>query len=406
MRALFDRHAASVNRLRAGPIPVSDSLARVGYDPANLQSAIIRMPVQTSIALLVTVAIAIAGFVAVHVLRRRARAGDVATDSPVTTPDDGAADDALPSEIPYATEAVDEATGQCFRLAFGVSRFDYHIFEDHALVMDHVEQALDEAAEQHRYFPRRPLLLPKLLQALNDSDSTRHELVRLILEDPTLAGTTLKRANNAFYRMSAEPVQSLDRAVAVLGVDGLRSLMSTAILQPVFRLPKGFFDRFADIAWEQAQRCAACAQTYAEKTGNDDPFVAQLLGVLRSLTTIVLFRMTLDKYQQSPNVLPRAEVFVRLIQKHRGKLAIDIAKTWQLSQSSIDALEEQREQVSPSQMSPLGRAVYYGELAGLLTVATHHATYSPEGAHAILTEQGLTPELARLLLHAAEQVEI
>ena len=363
------------------------------------------MPVQTSIALLVTVAIAIAGFFAVHFLRRRARTQDAEAEPPVISPQEEVADEAPPTEIPYTTEAVEEATGQCFKLAFGVNRFDYQIFDDHALVMGFVEKALDEAAEQHRYFPRRPLLLPKLLQALNDSDSTRQELVRLILEDPTLAGTTLKRANNAFYRMSAEPVQSLDRAVAVLGVDGLRGLLSTAILQPVFRLPKGFFDRFAEISWEQAQRCAACAQAYAEKTGDDDPFVAQLLGVLRSLATIVLFRMTLDKYQQSPNVLPRAEVFVKLIQKHRSSLAIDIAKTWQLSPASLTALEEQRDQVSPTHMSALGRAVYYGELTGLVTLATHHATYSPEGAQAILIGQGLTPEFSRLLIEAAEHIE-
>jgi HD-like signal output (HDOD) protein len=364
------------------------------------------MPAQTWIALFVTVAIAIAGFIAVYVLRRRSR-----SEPPVvaTVESDGveaAPEDSLPITIPYATEATEEATGQCLKLAFGVTRFDYHIFADHALVMDLVDEALGEAAEQHQYFPRRPLLLPKLLQALNATDSTRQELVRLILEDPTLAGTTLKRANNAFYRVSGDPVESLDRAVAVLGVDGLRGLLSTAILQPVFRLPKGFFDRFADIVWEQAQRCAICAQTYAEKTGDDDPFVAQLLAVLRSLATLVLFRMTLDKYRQSPNVLPRPEVFVRVMQKHRGRLAMEIAKTWQLSSPSLDALDEQAREISPSDMSPLGRAVYYGELAGWLAVANHHGMYSPEGVEAMLVEQGLTAPIAQTLLQAAQSVEV
>jgi hypothetical protein len=362
------------------------------------------MQAHTSIALLVTVAIAMAGFIAVHVLRRRGRVNppDVANAPGTST----AENDSPLTDIPYATEATQEATGQCLKLAFGVTRFDYQIFADHAAVMDVVDKALGDAAEQHQYFPRRPLLLPKLLQALNDSDSTRRELVRLILEDPTLAGTTLKHANNALYRVSADPVESLDRAVALLGVDGLRGLLSTAILQPVFRLPKGFFDRFADIAWEQAQRCATCAQTYAGKVGDGDPFVAQLLGVLRSLATLVLFRITLDKYRQFPNVLPRAEVFVRVLEKHRAGLALEIAKTWQLSPASLEALDEQCREVSPSKMSTLGRAVYYGELAGTLGVATHHATYSPEGAQAILVEQGLAAALAQLLMRAAQTVEL
>jgi HD-like signal output (HDOD) protein len=364
------------------------------------------MQLQTLLALLVTIAIALAGFVAVHVLRRRNRNEAAASETePSALAIASGGDDPPPPPIPFATEATEEATGQVLKLAFGVSRFDYQILDEHAAVLDMVDRALDEAAETNQYFPRRPLLLPKLLQALNDSDSTRRELVRLLLEDPALAGTTLKRANNAFYRLGPAPVESLDRAVAVLGIEGLRSLLSTAILQPVFRLPKGFFDRFAELCWEQAQRCSVCAQTHAEKTAFDDPFIAQLLGVLRSLATLVLFRLTLDKYHSLPNAMPRAEVFIQVLRKHRGRLAIDIAKTWQLSDVSINALEEQTREVSPVDMTALGRSIYYGELAGILGVAIHHALYSAEGALTILVDQGLTPELADTLLTAAKAAD-
>jgi len=364
-----------------------------------------QMQIQTLLALAVTIAIALAGFAAVYFLRRRNRNEAESSQAGHAMPAAAPVDDEPSPAIAFATDATEEATGQVLKLAFGVSRFDYQIFEEHAAVLDMVDKALGEAVETNQYFPRRPLLLPKLLQALNDSDSTRHELVRLLLEDPTLAGTTLKRANNAFYRLGPAPVESLDRAVAVLGIDGLRSLLSTAILQPVFRLPKGFFDRFAELCWEQAQRCSVCAQTHAEKTGVDDPFVAQLLGVLRSLATLVLFRVTLDKYHSLPNVLPRAEVFIQVLRKYRSRLAIDIAKTWQLSDASLNALDEQLRELSPSDMTALGRSIYYGELAGILAVATHHALHSADGVRAILVDQGLTPDLADTLLHAAKAVD-
>jgi hypothetical protein len=364
------------------------------------------MPAQTSVALIVTLAIAMTGFLAVYLLRRRTRVEPPVVRASVSAEPERSEAPIAAEPIPYATEATADAAGQVMKLAFSVTRFDYQIFADHAHVIELVDQALGDAAEQLQYFPRRPRMLPRLLQALNDEESTRQALVGLILEDPALAGTTLKRANNAFYRMNAEPVESLDRAVALLGVDGLRGLASTAILQPVFRLPKGFFDRFADISWEQAQRCAASAQRYAESTNAEDPFVAQLLGVVPSLASLVLFRMTLDKYRQCPNVLPRPEVFVRTLQRHRGQLALEIARTWYLSEISLHALEEQIRQISPSEMSLLGRALYYGELAGTLAVATHHGTYSPQGAKAMLIEQGLAPADAQALLAAAEHVEV
>jgi HD-like signal output (HDOD) protein len=363
------------------------------------------MPVQTAVALIVTLAIAMTGFLAVYLLRRRTRVEPPVVTAPASTQPESS-EQAPDGPIPYATEATTDASGQVLKLAFSVTRFDYQIFADHAHVIELVDRALGEAAEQLQYFPRRPRMLPKLLQALNDEESTRQALVRLILEDPTLAGTTLKRANNAFYRMSAQPVETLDRAVALLGVNGLRGLVSTAILQPVFRLPKGFFDRFADVSWEQAQRCAASAHRYAQSTNADDPFVAQLLGVLPSLASLVLFRMTLEKYRECPNVLPRPEVFVRVLQKHRSQLALEIARTWYLSDLSLHALEEQIRELSPPEMSELGRALYYGELAGTLAVATHHGNYSPEGAKAMLIEQGLAPDQAAALLSAADHVEV
>ena len=364
------------------------------------------MQTSTWIALSVTVAVAITGFATVNLLRRRFQP-EPPTSNP--TPQSFSSDDAASpesTEIAYATEATEEISAQCLKLAFGVAQFDYHIYADHAQVLERVEAALGDAVNRQEYFPRRPLLLPKLLQAQNDTESTRQELVRLILEDPTLAGTTLKQANNAFYRMSTQPVESLDRAVTVLGVDGLRGLLSTAILQPVFRLPKGFFDRFADISWEQAKRSAAGGEKYAEMKGADDPFIAQLLGVLRSLASLVLFRMTLDKYREAPNALPRPEVFIRVLQQHRSALALEIAKTWQLSDASLAALDQQCRQLSPAHMSTLGQAVYYGELAGSLALAVHHDLHSAEGAHAMLIEQGLAAQNARVLLNAADAVDL
>lgn len=355
----------------------------------------------TMIALFLVMAGLIGGFAFAYWRSRRSKAGGAAAEwDPVPLVEAGKTL-ILSRGIPYRTEATEALALDCLKLAFGVSHVDYEIFGVHARVLEQVEMALGDAPQQHQYFPRRPLLLPKLMHALNDTEATRQEVVRLILEDPTLAGTALKRANNVFYRTSATPVESLDRAVLVLGIDGLRSLLSTAILQPVFRLPKGLFDRFGELAWEQAQRSAASAQAYAENEGSEDPFVAQLLGVLRSVATLVLFRLTLDKYQSFPNTTPRAEVFIRALQVHAPRLAVEIGKSWSLSEASIAALEEQALEVSPSQMCPLGRAIYFGELAGSIATANHHSAYSEDDGQAILQQQGLSAEVAKGLLQAA-----
>ena len=304
----------------------------------------------------------------------------------------------------YSTDAIQAAQDECYKIAFGVKTFDYQIFGEHAAVMERIRASAAQSIHQRDYFPRRPMLLPRLMQALNDTESTRRTLVNLIVEDPALAGSVLQRANNALYRTSREPVDSLDRAVQTLGVDGLRGLMAVAILQPVFRLPRGYFDSFADITWEQAQRCAAGAEKYAAFTRTADPFIAQLLGLLGSLARIVLFRLTVEMYREQPNVLPRAEVFIRSMQLHAPDLACRIAQSWELSDLATTALREQVDRVPPGQMRPLGRATYFGELAGMLTVLGARDAYSWDGAEALLTGQGLSRKTAHAVWHAAAEL--
>lgn len=307
---------------------------------------------------------------------------------------------------PFETEATASLFADCFKLAFSTQDFDYDIRGSHAAVLAKVNDDAAAAVHQRDYFPRRPMLLPRLLQVLNDDDSTRRELVQLILEDPALAGSTLQRANSAAYRYSPEPVDSLDRAVVVLGTDGLRSVLATVILQPVFRQPKGLFDHFATITWEQAQRTAAASEACARSMGNADPFVAQLIGLLGPLARIVLFRLTMETYREHADVQPRAEVFVRAMQLQGPTVAGCIASTWELSDPSIRALREQTDKLAPAAMSPLGQAIYFGELCGGLALLAPRGQYSAEGALALLMEQGLnrhaTEEIWRAAQHAGE----
>jgi HD-like signal output (HDOD) protein len=293
-------------------------------------------------------------------------------------------------EPPFESEATVAVSDECFKLAFGVQRFDTDIRGQHAAVLDKVNDNAAAAVHQREYFPRRPMLLPRLMQVLNDDDSTRRELVHLILEDPALAGSVLQRANSAAYRYSPEPVDTLDRAVVMLGTNGLRGLLATAILQPVFRQPKGYFDNFAAITWEHARRTAAASEVCARELGNADPFVAQLIGLLGPLARIVLFRLTMETYREHPDLQPRAEVFIRAMQLQGPNVAGFIASTWELSDPSIRALQEQTDKASPATMSPLGQAIYFGELCGALTLLTKHGLYSEDGAHTLLIEQGLT----------------
>ncbi|HEY5808325.1 MAG TPA: HDOD domain-containing protein [Povalibacter sp.] len=307
----------------------------------------------------------------------------------------------IESNVPFSTPDIDTVFDECYRLALGVPQLHRSSLGDHAPVLDAVSKALDESVHERDYFPRRPMLLPKLLQTLNDSDTSREELVRVLLEDPTLAGAVLQRANSAYYRVSPEPIESLDRAVFLLGTDGLRSLMAAAILQPVFRMPRGAFQNFPDFTWEQAERTAIAAEVNAKTIGDAEPIVAQLLGSLSLLANIVLFRLTMDKYRDFPQLTPRADVLTEAIRTQRSCVASLIAQAWKMSDLSIAAFTEQQQRMPPAHMSSLGRAVYFGDLAGALAMLTSRGYRTQKQAQETLASQGGDLEIARAMWLAA-----
>ncbi len=307
-------------------------------------------------------------------------------------------------EIPFTTGEIEQAVNECYRIAFSLTRYEPQIPDDHVPVLDAISKSLDESVYERDYFPRRPMLLPRLLQAINDDESTREELVRVLLEDPALAGAVLQRANSAFYRTTPEPIESLDRAVMLLGTNGLRSLMASAILQPVFRIPRGSFEKFADFTWEQAERTAMAAEVHARTGGDIKPIVAQLLGLMSLLANIVLFRLALDKYRDFPHLTARADVIIEAIRTQRACTASLIAQSWKLSELSIAAFTEQQQKLPPEQMSPTGRSIYFGDLCGSLAMLTARGYYTKKQAQVIMSGQGADRETTLAMWLAAAAV--
>ncbi|HYM34562.1 MAG TPA: HDOD domain-containing protein [Steroidobacteraceae bacterium] len=313
-----------------------------------------------------------------------------------------ATDDGYRATIPFSNDAIVEAQKEVYKLAFNVARVDYKILGDHLKVLQVAEEAAISASTQPKYFPRKPSLLPKLLRAINTGDGGRKDIVRLILQDPVLSGNVLRRANSVFYRASgSDPVESVDRAVSILGNEGLREPVATAVMQPVFQLPRGFFEQFAPLTWELAQRTALAAETHARVTNSADAFVAHLLGMLSGLGRIVLFRVTLDVYRKYSNIMPRPEVFVRTMIAHELQVTRAIAAAWEMSPAFLQAINEQLQKISPERMTPLSRTLYYANLCGTFATLERRNQLTFEIISSLLCAQGLNAEAIAPIWNAA-----
>jgi HD-like signal output (HDOD) protein len=334
------------------------------------------------------VLVAVLALVVVSLLRRSPRR---ASDE-----DDGAAESvehrspeqpaALPAPEPKRALGREEALRTLRELALG-EPLQKAVPAAHVKVVASIGPTLEISAIDPRYAPRRPLMLPQLLRAASSEETSRKDLADIIGRDPALAGSLLKLANGPYYRTSNKPIESIDRAVTILGHQGIRSLAAAALVQPVFRAGSKDFGNFGEVAWEHTYRSAAAAEVHAFAIEGEDPFAAQVLGLVTGLAAIVVFRIGLDHYV-AQGMRPDATAIAALLDDHTPDVARRIAATWELSDKLLAALDDQLRGRPSRPATALGRSLRFGVIAGALAVLSANELIDEETARVSLVAHG------------------
>jgi HD-like signal output (HDOD) protein len=237
-------------------------------------------------------------------------------------------------------------------------------------------RVLTDLELQAKYLPRRPSLLPRLMTAINSDSSSMREMAVIIGEDGTLLGGLLKLANSSAYRaIGNKPVESLEKAVALVGTDGLRSLVATALLHPVMTRTPGPFASFAEATWEHSQYAASCAELHATRIERVDAFSARLLALLLGLASNAVFRIARERCAAAHHVRPAA--MARLLDDWVQPMALRIAENWQLPADLCNVL-------SAPGVPGLARSLRFGRLAGALLVLVNRGHIRELSARAVV----------------------
>ncbi len=268
----------------------------------------------------------------------------------------------------------------------------------HEQIMAAALAAIGDPAAQKNYFPRRPNLLPELIHAINDESISVRQLVAIVARDPALVGSLLKVANSSFYRVTPQPIESIERAIVLLGNDGLRAVMAAALMQPIFQISGAAGQsRFPELVWEHAVRSAHAAIPHAALVERANPFAAELLSLISGLAEIVLFRAVLDHCPASPSrqgVDP--VVIASILDSHAAAFAWHIGADWRLSGEMLAALEEQMAASAP--VTPLGRSLRFGRHAGALAVLHTTSIINDASVRISLPACGLSPTHLEVML--------
>jgi len=237
------------------------------------------------------------------------------------------------------------------------------------------------------------MLMPQLMAALRDPEAAATRLAQIIAQDPVLAGNLLRLANSAWYRVTPDPIETLQRAVIVCGTDGLQSLAALALLQPVFRGESGAAARLPALLWERTARATLAAELYAQQVCPGERQSAQLLVLLRALGPLVVYRVMEEQHRSRPALRRDAPGGAALLAEYGGRTASRIAVQWDSSERIRSVLAEidahDRVHVPDEVQMDLAAAVEVGELLGTISVLVAEKVWDAAAGLQFAGESGM-----------------
>lgn len=253
-----------------------------------------------------------------------------------------------------------------------------------ARLRDATAQALQARDWGARELPRRPQLLPQLIHAVNDPDASARVTATIIAQDPVLTGNLLRVANSPAFRMQERPVDSLQRAVTLVGHEGIRQVISAVLVQPVMQIHCTVFPNFSTIIWEHALLASRAASDHARLLGNGDPFAAQWLGLTQGLGATLVMRQLLTEAERAGVALNHATAG-EVLQQWTLPVAQRVAQAWELPQPVHQALDPQ------AAGQGLGASLAFARAAAAASLLCRHGQMGQSQALAWLERLPATP---------------
>ncbi len=247
---------------------------------------------------------------------------------------------------------------------------------------------LKELLASNAALPSIPKIIALLLSEFERPEPDLRKISQLINTDPVLTTRLLRLANSAQFQFSSR-IGSATEALALMGLDEVRSLVTAAAVAGAFRAIPGIdMHQF----WRYSLNVAKLSRTLGGMVRQKQP-AAFTAGLIHATGELVL-HLGLPKevavlgLHVPPFGLKRAAAERKLLGYSYANVGAGFAKNWKFPQPIVDALEHQ--------CAPFENGVYE-PMAGIL----HLAAWRARAKEANYDEQDLTdnfPDVVALAL--------
>lgn len=218
--------------------------------------------------------------------------------------------------------------------------------------------------------PTLPDVARELVATLGDDDMPVERIRRAISRDPALTAKLLRLANSARFGLPRQ-VASLDEAIAMVGINQVRTLAMAACLSGSFEAVRGV-DSHA--FWQESMAIAGYAQWLARPLGADAQ-EAWLAGFMARLGELVIAQKVpqhIDEIERLPHLAGgRWTRENTLLGFSETQVTAELARLWNFPVTIVRALDTAFDPLAARPFSKLGGIVHAATLLAELELDEH-----------------------------------
>ncbi|MFP7753376.1 HDOD domain-containing protein [Thermodesulfobacteriota bacterium B35] len=189
-----------------------------------------------------------------------------------------------------------------------------------------------------------PHIISRLTRLINDENSTLQDFEEVIRSDPALVARLLTLVNSSYFGV-VRKVDSISRAVALLGMKNLHNIAMTDALQSMAGREKKNRSFSFNQLWLHCTACGICCKMIAERIFSINGDDAYLTGILHDIGLIVEVQVEEERFMRAFDAL-RADppAIVELENHYLGtdhcRIGYLLAGEWQLPLPIAEAIRD------------------------------------------------------------------
>jgi len=148
------------------------------------------------------------------------------------------------------------------------------------------EVIVKQAIQEISHIATLPEVTLRIIQLVEDPESTAQDLNKVISNDPALGARILKVVNSAFYGLPGQ-IGSINRAIVLLGLNAVKNIAIAASLAKLFRGGRISPHFNARDLWTHSISVATGTRLLADRVGLGLPDEAFLAGLIHDIGIMV-----------------------------------------------------------------------------------------------------------------------